>query len=146
MLTRNLLCYCPQFIYFSIRKFVVYSRQLPISQFVNSWFRACNLFTFQLKKQSIRTLKHRFIYPKLQRGISLIVLPLPSERVGERLLFPHSVLSNTPEYLAICSPSPFGEGRGEAVSGVLQAVSGVFQAFEIPLQTVRCYCSQINLL
>ena len=41
-----------------------------------------------------------------QRGISLIVLPLLSERAGERLF---------------CSPSPFGEGWGEAVSGVFQA-------------------------
>ena len=69
---------------------------------------------------------------KLHRGISLIVLPLPSERAGERLLFPHSVLSNITGNLANCSPSPFGEGRGEAS--------------EIPLQTVRCYCSQINSL
>ena len=61
------------------------------------------------------------MHSQVQRGISLIVLPLLSERVGERLFFPHSVLSNTPEYLAICSPSPFGEGRGEAVSGVFQA-------------------------
>ena len=51
---------------------------------------------------------------QVQRGISLIILPLPSERAGERLLFPHSVLSNTPGNLANCSPSPFGEGRGEA--------------------------------
>ena len=85
-----------------------------------------------------------------QWGIPLIVLPLPSERAGERLLFPHFVLSNTTGYLAYyslslrrgpgrgcffpipsslntpgnpanCSPSPFGEGRGEAVSGVFQA-------------------------
>ena len=34
---------------------------------------------------------------------------------------PFYVLSNTPGYLAICSPSPFGEGRGEAVLGVFQA-------------------------
>ena len=41
--------------------------------------------------------------PQTQRGIPLIVLPLPSERDGERL-------------------------------------------YEILLQAVRCYCSQINLL
>ena len=69
---------------------------------------------------------------KLHRGISLIVLPLPSERAGERLLFPHSFLSNTPGNLANYPPSPFGEGRGEAS--------------EIPLQTARYYCSQINSL
>jgi len=58
---------------------------------------------------------------------------------GERLLrgvlglfFPHSVLSNTTGNLAYYPPSPFGEGRGEAS--------------EIPLQTVRYYCSQINSL
>ena len=56
--------------------------------------------------------------PQTQRGISLIVLPLPSER---------------------------GRGRGcvGCVSGFCQ---GCVQAFEIPLQTARCYCSQINLL
>lgn len=43
---------------------------------------------------------------QVQRGISLIVLPLLSERAGERLF---------------CSPSPFGEGWGEAVSGMFQA-------------------------
>ena len=79
------------------------------------------------------------MHSQIHRGISLIVLPLPSERAGERLLFPHSVLSNTPGNLANCPPSPFGEGRGEAVSGV-------FQAFEIPLQTARYSCSQISLL
>jgi len=49
-----------------------------------------------------------------------------------RLFFPHSFLSNTPGNLANYPPSPFGEGRGEAS--------------EIPLQIVRCYCSQINSL
>ena len=96
----------------------------------------------------------RLLFPipssQTHRGISLIVLPLPSERAGERLLFPHFVLSNTTGYLAYyslslrrglgrgcffltpsslntpgnpanCSPSPFGEGWGEAVSGVFQA-------------------------
>ena len=65
--------------------------------------------------------------PQILWGISLIVLPLPSERAGERLcrvcfrlLFPHSDFSITPGYLAICSPSPFGEGRGEAVSYLKQ--------------------------
>ena len=54
------------------------------------------------------------MHSQIHRGISLIILPLPSERDGERLLFPHSVLSNTSGNLANCSPSPFGEGRGEA--------------------------------
>ena len=85
--------------------------------------------------------------PQIQRGIVLIVLPLPSERAGERLLFPHSVLSNTPGNLANCSPSPFGEGRGEAASVVLQAsVELLFRLFEIPLQIIHHYCSQINSL
>ena len=44
-------------------------------------------------------------------------------------------------------PSPFGEGRGEAVSGVLQASSGICSGcFEIPLQIIRHYCSQISSL
>ena len=47
---------------------------------------------------------------QIHRGISLIVLPLPSERVGERLY-------------RVC-----------------------FRIFEILLQTVRCYCSQISSL
>ena len=59
----------------------------------------------------------RLLFPipssQTHRGISLIVLPLPSERAGERLLFPHFVLSNTMGYLANYSPSPFGEGSGE---------------------------------
>ena len=72
------------------------------------------------------------MHSQIHRGISLIVLPLPSERAGERLLFPHSVLSNTSGNLANYPPSPFGEGRGEAS--------------EIPLQTARYSCSQINSL
>ena len=84
---------------------------------------------------------------QIQRGISLIILPLPSERAGERLLFPHSALSSTMGYLANCSPSPFGEGRGEAVRGCVSGFFGdMFRLFEILLQTVRCYCSQINSL
>ena len=57
-------------------------------------------------------------------------------------------------YLANCPPSPFGEGWGEAVF-VLPPLSEragerllrvCFRLFEILLQTVRCYCSQINSL
>jgi len=47
------------------------------------------------------------MHSQVQRGISLIILPLPSERVGERLLF--------------TSLSLRGGGGGEAVSGVFQA-------------------------
>ena len=54
------------------------------------------------------------MHSQIHRGISLIVLPLPSERAGERLLFPHSVLSNITGNLANYPPSPFGEGWGEA--------------------------------
>ena len=63
------------------------------------------------------------MHSQVQRGISLIVLPLPSERAGERLFFPHFVPSNTMGNLANCSPSPFGEGWGEASVG---CVSGFF--------------------
>ena len=76
------------------------------------------LIYFSSSKLAHKILKHRFMPPQIQRGISLIVLPLPSERVGERLVFPHSFLSNTTRNLANCSPSPFGEGRGEASSGL----------------------------
>ena len=58
------------------------------------------------------------MHSQVQWGISLIVLPLPSERVGERL---------------------FGV--------VSQASSGIcFRLFEISLQIIRHYCSQINSL
>ena len=87
------------------------------------------------------------MHSQIHRGISLIVLPLPSERAGERLLFPHSVLSNTPGNLANCSPSPFGEGWGEAASVVFQASVGLlFRLYEIPLQFILHHCSQISLL
>ena len=50
-------------------------------------------------------------------------------------------------YLANCPPSPFGEGRGEAVRGCVSGCFGCVSGFfEILLQTVRCYCSQINSL
>jgi len=64
------------------------------------------------------------MHSQVHRGISLIVLPLPSERAGERLFFPHSDFSSTTGYLANCSPSPFGEGWGEA-------------AFYLPLPSER---------
>ena len=51
--------------------------------------------------------------------------PLSSERVGERLLF---------------TSLSFRRGTGRGFFG------DMFRLFEIPLQTVRCYCSQINSL
>lgn len=44
------------------------------------------LIYFSSSKLAHKILKHRFMPPQIQRGISLIVLPLPSERAGERLL------------------------------------------------------------
>ena len=77
---------------------------------------------------------------QIQRGISLIVLPLPSERAGERLLFPHSVLSNTTGVSRLLPPSPFGEGSGERLCRVC------YRLYEILLQIIRYYCLQINSL
>ena len=71
------------------------------------------------------------MHSQVQRGISLIILPLPSERAGERLLFPipssqvqrgiSLIILPLPSERAgerlFCSPSPFGEGWGEASSG-----------------------------
>ena len=65
---------------------------------------------FLLQNQPPKTLKHRFMSSQIQWGISLIVLPLLSERVGERLL-------------RVC-----------------------FRLYEIPLQIIRHYCSQISSL
>ena len=55
---------------------------------------------------------------QVQRGISLIDLPLPSERVGERLL--------RVCFRLFLFPSPFGEGWGEAASGVFQAAFSLY--------------------
>ena len=66
--------------------------------------------------------------------------PSPFGEGWGEALFPHSVLSNTPGNLANCSPSPFGEGRGEA------SVELLFRLYEIPLQIIRHYCSQISSL
>ena len=67
----------------------------------------------------------RLLFPipssQTHRGISLIVLPLLSERVGERLLFTPFSLRRGTGRGCFLPPSPFGEGRGEAVSGVFQA-------------------------
>ena len=78
--------------------------------------------------------------PQIQRGIPLIVLPLPSERVGERLFFSSLLLLKYNGVSRFLLPSPFGEGSGERLLRVC------FRLYEIPLQTVRCYCSQINSL
>ncbi len=55
-----------------------------------------------------------------------------SEPAPKNAQTPFYALSKTSGYLANYSPSPFGEGRGEA--------------FEIPLQIIRRHCSQINPL
>ena len=44
-----------------------------------------------------------------------------SEPAPKNTQTPFYALSKTPGYLANCSPSPFGEGRGEAVRGCVQA-------------------------
>ena len=44
------------------------------------------LIYFSSSKLAHKILKHRFMPSQIQRGTSLIVLPLPSERTGERLL------------------------------------------------------------
>ena len=54
------------------------------------------------------------MHSQVQRGISLIDPPLPSERGRGRGCF--GCVSG-----CFYSPSPFGEGWGEAVSGVFQA-------------------------
>ena len=74
---------------------------------------------------------------------------------------PFYVLSNTPGNLAFYPPSPFGEGRGEALfpHSVLSNTTGYLafyppllserdgeRLYETLLQAVRCYCSQINSL
>ena len=102
------------------------------------------------------------MHSQIHRGISLIVPPLLSERAGERLFFLIPSSQITPGYLANCSPSPFGEGRGEACffltpsSQTQRGISLIVlplpserageRLYEIPLQTVRYYCSQISLL
>jgi len=72
------------------------------------------LFSLSLRRGLGRGFFFLILLSQTHRGISLIVPPLLSERDGERLLFPHFVLSNTTGYPANYSPSPFGEGWGEA--------------------------------
>ena len=92
--------YSIQTIYLLTCKQVFYSKQLVY---------------FLSQSQSTKILQQCVMSPQIQRDIPLIVLPLPSERAGERLFFPHSFSSNTTGNLAYYPPSPFGEGRGEAV-------------------------------
>ena len=85
--------------------------------------------------------------PQIQRGISLIVPPLPSERAGERLVFPHSFLLKHNGVSCLLLPSPFGEGSGERLCRVcFRLLSGIYSGCEIPLQITQYYCSQISLL
>ena len=78
--------------------------------------------------------------PQIQRGISLIVLPLPSERAGERLVFSSLRPPQIQRGISLIIPPLPSERDGERL------LRRYVQAFEIPLQTVRCYCSQINSL
>ena len=81
-----------------------------------------------------------------QWGIPLIVLPLPSERAGERLFF-LTPSSQTQWGIPLFTPLPSERGRGRGCVGCVSGFCQVYvQALEIPLQTARCYCSQINLL
>ena len=72
------------------------------------------------------------MHSQVQRGISLIVLPLPSERAGERLFFLTLSSQIQRGISLIILPLP-SERDGERLS-------------EIPLQIIRHYCSQINSL
>jgi len=76
---------------------------------------------------------------QIQRGISLIVLPLPSERAGERLfpLIPSSQVQRGISLIVLPLPS---ERVGERL------LRGYVQAFEIPLQFILHHYSQINSL
>ena len=73
--------------------------------------------------------------------------PSPFGEGRGEAFFPHSVLSNTMGYPAFYSPLPSERGRGRGCVGCVSGFCQVYvQALEIPLQTARCYCSQINLL
>ena len=73
--------------------------------------------------------------------------PSPFGEGRGEAFFPHSVLSNTMGYPAFYSPLPSERGRGRGCVGCVSSFCQVYvQAFEIPLQNARCYCSQINLL
>ena len=82
-----------------------------------------------------------------QRGISLIVLPLLSERAGERLFFLTPSSSNTTGYPAYYSPSSFGEAQRRGYDGgCFRLWWESFRILEILLQIAQHYCSQINSL
>ena len=87
---------------------------------------------FLLQNHSTKPLKHRFMPSQTQWGIPLIVLPLPSERAGERLFFLTLSSQIQRGISLIILPLP-SERDGERLS-------------EIPLQIIRHYCSQINSL
>ena len=85
--------------------------------------------------------------PQIQRGISLFTpLSLRREVGGEaassvfQAVFSSLLLLKDNGVSRLLPPSPFGEGTGERLC------RGCFRLYEIPLQTVRCYCSQINSL
>ena len=68
---------------------------------------------------------------------------LTSEPVAKNSQTPFYASSNTMGYLANCSPSPFGEGWGEAVPGVFQAA---FSSFRLLNYTgVSCYLFSLSL-
>ena len=85
--------------------------------------------------------------PQIQRGIPLFT-PLSLRRGvgGEaassvfQAVFSSLLLLKYNGVSRLLPPSPFGEGTGERLC------RGCFRLYEIPLQTVRCYCSQINSL
>ena len=70
--------------------------------------------------------------PKIQRGIPLIT-PLSLRRGPGRGFFSSLRPPQTQRGIPLITPP-------------LPSERGCVQAFEIPLQTARCYCSQINLL
>ena len=80
------------------------------------------------------------MHSQVQRGISLIILPLPSERAGERLFFLTLSSQIHRGIPLIILPLP-SERAGERLLFRL-----LFRLFEIPLQIIRHYCSQINSL
>ena len=87
------------------------------------------LVYFSSSEPAPKNAQNRFMHSQKHQGIPLIT-PLSLRRgVGGEAVrgcvsgcsFPIPSSLNTPGNLANCSPSPFGEGRGEAVSGVFQA-------------------------
>ena len=98
------------------------------------------LIHFLTPKPLHKILKHRFMHSQVQRGISLIILPLPSERAGERLFFLTLSSQIHRGIPLIILPLP-SERAGERLLFRL-----LFRLFEILLQIIRHYCSQISSL